>query len=323
VHGIAAADYRAILQAPGRPLFNRTLLGGYEPGSTLKPYIGLAGLELGVINDRDEVFSGGEYYLPNVARPFRDWKRGGHGSVNIYEALEESVNTFFYQLALDLGIDRMHDYLQMFGFGAPTGVDLNGENAGVLPSRAWKRGQLGEAWYPGETVIAGIGQGFNVTTPLQLANALATLANGGYRYAPRLLFAVKHPGNAQANRAQAPLVGRVPVQDPAHWDTIREGMRRVVHGQKGTARAIRPGDGTEIAGKSGTAQVVAQALGEDMDEDTAEHLRHHALFVSYAPFRNPTIVVAAVVEHGGGGSAEAAPVARAVIDTWLQQERLP
>jgi len=323
VHGISAAEYRAILNAPGRPLFNRTLLGGYEPGSTLKPYVGLAGLELGVITDRDEVFSAGEFYLPNVSRPYRDWKRGGHGSVNIYQALEESVNTFFYQLALDLGIDRMHDYLAMFGFGARTGIDLLGENTGVLPSRAWKRGQFGQPWYPGETVIAGIGQGFNVTTPVQLANALAVLANGGARYEPRLLYAVKHPGNAQADRVEAPVAQRVPVVDPAHWDTIREGMRRVVHGRRGTARAIRPDDGTVIAGKSGTAQVVAQAQDEDMDEDTAEHLRHHALFIAYAPFEAPSIVVAAVVEHGGGGSSEAAPVVRAVLDAWLYQERLP
>jgi penicillin-binding protein 2 len=323
VHGIGAAAYRAILEAPGRPLFNRTLLGGYEPGSTIKPFVGLAGLELGVIDDRDEVFSGGEFYLPNVSRPYRDWKRGGHGTVDIYEALEESVNTFFYQLALDLGIDRMHDYLEQFGFGAPTGIDLVGENSGVLPSRAWKRSQFNQPWYPGETVIAGIGQGFNVTTPVQLANALVALANGGTRFAPRLLYAVKHPGNEQADRVAAPVAVRVPVQQAGHWDTVREGMRRVVHGAKGTARRIRPADGTVIAGKSGTAQVVAQARDEDMDEDTAEHLRHHALFIAYAPFDAPSIVVAAVVEHGGGGSAEAAPVARAVLDAWLSQERLP
>ena len=319
VHGISTGDYAAILAAPGRPLFNRALIGGYEPGSTIKPFIGLAGLELGVINDSDEVFSGGAYYLPNVSRPYRDWKRGGHGSVNIYEALEESVNTFFYQLALDLGIDRMHDYLAQFGFGEPTGLDLLGEAAGVLPSRPWKRGQFGEPWYPGETVIAGIGQGFNVTTPLQLANALATLANGGSRFAPRLLYASKRPGDGHAVRSQAPVVAQVPIEAQANWATVREGMRRVVHGTKGTARAIAPETGLVIAGKSGTAQVAAQESDEDMDENTAAHLRHHALFIAYAPFDKPSIVVAAVVEHGGGGSAEAAPLARAVIDAWLQQ----
>lgn len=320
VHGISSKDYRAILNAPGRPLFNRTLLGGYEPGSTLKPFVGLAGLELGVVTEDVRVFSSGQYYLPGVSRPFRDWKKGGHGWVNITGALEESVNTYFYQLAYDLGIDRMHDYLAQFGFGQPTGLDLLGESSGVLPSRAWKRGQYAEPWYQGETVIAGIGQGFNVVTPVQLANATATLANGGTRFEPRLLYASKHPGNEQADKVLAPVAAQVPAVDPANWALIRSGMRRVVHGNRGTARSIRPESGFEIAGKSGTAQVAAQAADEDMDENTATHLRHHALFIAYAPYDSPSIVVAAVVEHGGGGSREAAPVARAVIDAWLGQE---
>lgn len=319
VHGISSQDYSAILNAPGRPLFNRTLLGGYEPGSTIKPFVGLAGLELGVINDSDEVFSGGEFYLPNVSRPYRDWKRGGHGSVNIYEALEQSVNSFFYQLALDLGIDRMHDYLAQFGFGVPTGLDLLGETSGVLPSREWKRGRYGLPWYPGETVIAGIGQGFNVVTPLQLANALNTLANGGTRFAPRLLYASKRPGNEHAVKNHAPVTMQVPVAERTNWDIVREGMHLVIHGVQGTARRVAPESGLQMAGKSGTAQVAAQERGEDMDEFTAQHLRHHALFIAYAPFEKPAIVVAAVVEHGGGGSSEAAPVARAVIDAWLGQ----
>lgn len=320
VHGISSADYSSILGEPGRPLFNRALLGGYEPGSTLKPFLGLAGLELGVVTADDRMFSSGEFYLPGHDRPFRDWKKGGHGWVTMHGALEQSVNTYFYQLALDLGIDRIHDYLAQFGFGAQTGIDLLGENSGVLPSRAWKRGQFGLPWYPGETVITGIGQGFNVVSPLQLANALATLSNGGIRFEPRLLYAIKHAGNEQAGRAQAAVAFRVPVEDPANWELIRDGMRAVVHGEQGTARAIQPDNGLQIAGKSGTAQVVAQAENEDMDDTTAEHLRHHALFVAFAPFRDPSIVVAAVVEHGGGGSREAAPVSRAVIDAWLAQE---
>jgi len=236
------------------------------------------------------------------------------------EALEQSVNTYFYQLAYKLGIDRMHDYLDQFGFGTQTGLDLLGENLGVLPSRAWKRGQFSEPWYPGETIIAGIGQGFNVVTPVQLANAVATLSNGGTRYQPRLLYATKHAGNERADKVRAPVVFQVPVGDQANWDLVYAGMRLVVHGTKGTARAIRPESGFEIAGKSGTAQVAAQASDEDMDETTATHLRHHALFIAYAPYDRPSIVVAVVVEHGGGGSREAAPVARAVIDAWLSQE---
>jgi penicillin-binding protein 2 len=317
VGGISSADYRAILEAPGRPLFNRALLGGYEPGSTVKPFIGLAGLELGVINVDNRVFSNGRFFLTGLDKPFRDWKEGGHGWVNIHGAIEQSVNTYFYELALDLGIDRIHDYLAQFGFGAPSGLDLLGERAGVLPSRAWKRGQFGQPWYPGETVIAGIGQGFNVVTPLQLANAVATLANGGTRFTTRLLYASKRPGDAQAEKAEAPVALQVPVLEPVNWEIIREGMRRVVHGAQGTARAIRPEPPLQMAGKSGTAQVAAQDTDEDMDETTASHLRHHALFIAYAPFEEPGIAVAVVVEHGGGGSRQAAPVARAVIDAWL------
>jgi len=308
VHGISGEDYRAILNAPNRPLFNRALLGGYEPGSTLKPFIGLAGLELEVIG----------------SRPFRDWKKGGHGWVNIYGALEQSVNTYFYRLAYELGIDAMHDYLAQFGFGDRTGLDLLGENRGVLPSRQWKRGQFGLPWYPGETVIAGIGQGFNVMTPVQLATALSALANGGFRYSPRLLFASKRMGDEQARRVEAPLALQIPIRDEANWAIVQEGMRRVVHGERGTARAIQPKSAYQIAGKSGTAQVVAQAEGSEyVESQTAMHLRHHALFIAYAPFSNPGIVVATVVEHGGGGSSQAGPVARAVIDAWLSQELEP
>jgi len=323
VQGISRTDYQAILQAPGRPLYNRALLGGYEPGSTLKPYIGLAGLELGVISEDRRVFSNGRFFLDGLEKPFRDWRKGGHGWVNMRGALEQSVNTYFYQLALDLGIDRIHDYLAQFGFGARSGLDLMGENSGVLPSRAWKRAQYNQPWYPGETVNSGIGQGFNVTTPVQLANAVATLANGGTRYAPRLLFASKHAGHEQAVRETAPVVEQVPVRQARNWDVVREGMWLVVHGAQGTARAIRPPPPLEMAGKSGTAQVAAQAVDEDMNENTAAHLRHHALFIAYAPYDRPTIAVAVVVEHGGGGSRQAAPVARAVIDSWLLQEPSP
>ena len=320
VHGISGPDYRAILNAPGRPLFNRALLGGYGPGSTIKPFIALAGPELGVVTPDRRVFSTGKFFLPGVARPYHDWLPGGHGWVNIYGALEQSVNTYFYQLALDMGIDNMHDYLSRFGFGNRTGVDLLGEYHGVLPSRQWKREHYGQPWYPGETVIAGIGQGFIVTTPLQLATALATLVNGGTKFAPRLLFASKSAGDGQAQRQKAPVVQQIPVHALANWEIVREGMRRVVHGEKGTARVIKPDSGYQIAGKSGTAQVVEKEEGEKQHAtQTAQHLRDHALFIAYAPFANPKIVVAVVVEHGGGGSKEAAPVARVVIDSWLNQ----
>jgi penicillin-binding protein 2 len=321
VYGISAAAYKAILDAPGRALFNRAIQGSFEPGSTLKPFVGLAALEKGVATPERRVFSNGKFFLPGVDRPYRDWREGGHGWVNIETALEMSVNTYFYQIAVELGIDDMHDYLQHFGFGQVTGVDLPGESAGVLPSRAWKRGRYNLPWYPGETVIAGIGQGFNVVTPMQLAVALSTLVNDGQRFEPRLLYAAKQPGEEKVQKIMAPVADGIPVVNPTNWDAVRSGMRRVIHGPAGSARALLPLNGFEMAGKSGTAQVVKQSQDEDKQSaDVAAHLRHHALFIAYAPYDQPSIVVAVVVEHGGGGSREAAPVAKSVIEAWLAQE---
>ena len=321
VHGIGSSAYQAILEAPDRPLFNRALNGGYEPGSTMKPFIGLAGLELDVIRRDRQVFSSGEFFLEGQERPFRDWKEEGHGWVDIRGALEESVNTYFYQLALDLGIDRIHAYLSQFGFGHPTGIDLPGESSGLLPSRDWKRGRYGEAWYPGETVIAGIGQGFNVVTPLQLAGALSALINGGVRMQPNLLYAKKRPSDERAERMDAAVAETIPVRDRRDWDVVLEGMRRVVNGIRGTARGVALDATYVIAGKTGTAQVYGLAEDEEYEEsEVAEHLRHHALFIAFAPFDEPRIAVAVVVDHGGAGSRVAAPVARATIDAWLDQE---
>jgi penicillin-binding protein 2 len=324
VHGIGTAAYQAILDAPDRPLFNRALAGGYEPGSTLKPFIGLAGLELGVIGVRERIFSSGEFYLEGQERPFHDWKDDGHGWVEIRRALEESVNTYFYKLAMDLGIDRIHSYLDQFGFGRPTGVDLPGEGSGLLPSRDWKRGRYNEPWYPGETVITGIGQGFNIVTPLQLANAMVTLVNGGRRMSPRLLYAIKQAGDGQAERRKAPLELQVPVNQPEAWTAVLDGMRRVVNGVRGTARDVALNANYVIAGKSGTAQVFGLTQDREYEEsEVAEHLRHHALFTAFAPYENPRIVVAVVVDHGGSGTRDAAPIARAVLDAWLDQEVKP
>lgn len=321
VHGITHRAYQDILNAPGRPLFNRALRGGYEPGSTLKPFIGLAGLEAGLVDENTRVFSNGKFYIEGYSRPYRDWKPGGHGWVTITAALEQSVNTYFYQLATNLGIDHMHDYLAQFGFGEASGIDVPGEGTGLLPSRAWKRAVHNQPWYPGETVIAGIGQGFNVVTPVQLANALATLVNGGTRYEPRLLYASKEAGNERAEHIDAPVALQVPVVDPHDWQLILEGMERVINGPRGTARAITKDARYHMAGKSGTAQVFQLGRNEDyVASNVAEHLRDHALFIAFAPVDAPKIAVAVVLEHGGGGSKDAAPVAKAVIEAWLDQE---
>jgi len=321
VDGISQKAYNEILNAPGRPLFNRALNGGYEPGSTLKPFVGLAGLELELVTPETRVFSNGKFFIQGYDRPYRDWKDGGHGWVDVGSALEQSVNTYFYQLAMDMGIDRMHDYLAQFGFGSATGIDVPGEGKGLLPSREWKRAVHQLPWYPGETVIAGIGQGFNVVTPLQLANAVAALVNGGTRYSPRLLYAAKSAGVERAKRINAPVAFEVPVRDPQDWQAILDGMDRVVNGTRGTARSIAVDAPYRMGGKSGTAQVYQLAANKkDNPEDVAEHLRDHAWFIAFAPVDAPRIAIAVVVEHGGGGSSVAAPVARATLDVWLDQE---
>ena len=324
VHGISQQTYNEILNTPGRPLFNRALQGGYEPGSTMKPFVGLGGLEYGLVTPRTRVFSNGEFYIEGYSRPYRDWKDGGHGAVTMVSALEQSVNTYFYQLAMDMGIDRMHAYLSQFGFGAASGIDINGEGDGLLPSRAWKETVHGEPWYRGETVIAGIGQGFNVVTPLQLANAVATLVNGGTRFAPRLLRAIKPAGNSKARQVETPVTFQVPVKDQRNWQTVLEGMDRVVNGLRGTARDVAIDARYRTAGKTGTSQVYQLGEEEEYDDETvARHLRHHALFIAFAPVEAPRVAIAVVIEHGGAGSRAAAPVARATLDAWLEQELPP
>ncbi len=307
INGISQTEYNALLNSPSAPFVNRALRGEYVPGSTLKPFVAMVALDVGVVNSDKQFFSTGEYFLEGSTRAYRDWRRGGHGWVNLQQGLEQSVNTVFYQLALELGIDRMHDGLQQFGFGRATGIDLEGERTGILPSRAWKQARFGEPWYPGETVIAGIGQGSNVSTPLQLAVATARLATRGQGVTPHLW--------SEASAEPLP-----PLEfAPPHWDLVLQGMQDVIHGSRGTASAIAPTDYL-MAGKTGTAQVFSRKEGEEIDtENLAMELQNHALFIAFAPVDAPQIVVVSVVEHGGSGSRAAAPVAVAVIDDWLQR----
>ncbi|MBQ0724787.1 MAG: penicillin-binding protein 2 [Cycloclasticus sp.] len=311
--GIDQQSYSALQNSTKRPLFNRTTRGQYPPGSTFKPFLGLAGLNYKTIRPNQSVFCPGFYQLPNQTHKYRDWKKTGHGMSNLHDAIVQSCDVYFYQLAHDLKIDRMHQFLSQFGFGQKTGVDLIGEKNGLLPSREWKKKHRNQSWYPGETLIAGIGQGFNLTTPLQLTQATVLLANKGIAYTPSLV--AKIDGIAkQAKRSE-----NVILNNEAHWDLVINAMNDVVHGARGTARVIKDGIDFNIAGKTGTAQVFSIKQDEEYDEkNVTEHLKDHALFIAFAPVKNPQLAVAVIVENGGHGGSVAAPIARLLFDHYVQ-----
>ena len=309
VRGIGHGDYQGLLDDHQRPLFNRSTRGRYPPGSTLKPFIGLAGLEHTVVDINHREHCPGWFQLEGRERKYRCWKRRGHGSVNLVDAITQSCDVFFYSLAIKLGVDRIHDYLTPFGFGQKTGLVVGNESAGLLPSSSWKRSALGKPWYEGETVITGIGQGYNEVTALQLARATAVLALRGQDVRPKLL--------GPAPKVTWPLVVKA---SDASWDLVVQAMTNVVHGPRGTARSIGRGIDYKIAGKSGTAQVYELSQDDEKPkkaDETIEKLRDHALFIAFAPVENPTLAVAVIVEHGGSGSSAAAPVARKMFDYYF------
>ena len=319
VNGISVTDYKALNTSPDRPLFNRALRGVYPPGSTVKPLVGLAGLEYGVIERYTPVYCPGFYRLPNSKHKFRDWKRGGHGKTPVDKAIIESCDVFFYDLALNLRINRLHDYLDQFALGRRTGVDLSGEKSGLLPSQEWKRGAYNQPWYVGETLIAGIGQGYMLTTPLQLAHSTAILAlRGKAHFQPRLLHATQDQGSDEILPEPPRALPLIEAVKPDNWEYVAQAMIQVVHGRRGTARAIGKDSPYRIAGKTGTAQVFSLGQDEKYDADKLDHRLHdHALFIAFAPTDNPKIAVAVIAEHGGGGSSVAAPIAKQVLDAYL------
>jgi len=316
VEGIGSADYHALLYSPDKPLYNRAVRGQYPPGSTVKPFVGFAGLAAGVTNARKTTYCPGYYRLPGQSHSYRCWRRGGHGAVALEAALVQSCDVYFYDLAHELGIERLKDYLGAFGFGARTGIDVAGELSGLVPSREWKEQVRKQLWYPGETLIVGIGQGAFLATPLQLAVATATLANRGHFFAPRVARAAQVPGAPRAQ--ELPVFSRtIAAGDATQWDQIIHAMTQVVESPRGTAKGIRSRD-YRIAGKTGTAQVFT--LGKNQTYNAArlaETMRDHALFVAFAPADDPRIAVAVIVENGGHGGTVAAPVARKVMDAWL------
>jgi len=319
VEGISVKAYQALQHDIDKPLYNRALRGQYPPGSTVKPFIGLGGLETGVTGARSVTYCPGYYQLPNHEHKYRDWKKTGHGPMNLDASITQSCDVYFYQLAHEMGVDRLSTFLAQFGFGEPTGVDLTGELPGLLPSREWKRARKRQPWYPGETLIMGIGQGYFLTTPMQLAAATAAFANGGAFHSPRVGAELldKETGLHEAMMADS---RSIPIKDAGNWKTVSEAMLHVVEGARGTARIIRS-DAYHIAGKTGTAQVFSVAQEEEYDEATvAERLRDHALFIGYAPAEAPRIAVAVVVENGGHGGSVAAPIVKRIMDIYLQEQ---
>jgi penicillin-binding protein 2 len=320
--GMSSAQFADLQQDLDRPLFNRAVRGTYPPGSTIKPMLAIAALETGATNLERRSFCRGFFMLPNTTHRYRDWKPEGHGEVGIHDAIEQSCDVYFYEISNEIGIDRMHDYLDSFGLGHATGIDVSGERPGLVPNREWKRrsfrNRSDQRWFQGETVIASIGQGYMLATPLQLASATAALATRGIRYQPRIVAAWEDPLTGERTLTSPIRLSDVQLEDDSHWDSTIGAMHAVMQGVRGTARAVGTGAPYEMAGKSGTAQVFSVAQDEEYDEDEVEErLKDHALFIAFAPLENPQIAVAVIVENGSSGSGTAAPIARAIMDRYL------
>jgi len=321
VNGISFDNYYALRDSSKRPLFNRALSGQYPPGSTSKPFYALAGLETKVTTVEKEKYCIGYYKLPNEPRRYRDWKKQGHGRMDLNNAIVQSCDVYFYDLAYRMGIDRMSEFMTQFGFGVKTGVDSTGERNGLYPSREWKRRAQGMIWFPGETLITGIGQGAFLVTPLQLASSTAAFSQKGVRYQPHLVKSIEKIPEYNLVETVSKVAGRYQLQREQNWEHVHNAMVNVVHGLRGTARIINKGIQYQVAGKTGTAQVFGIAQDEEYDEETvAEKLRDHALFISYAPADDPRIAVAVIVENGSHGGSVAAPIARRIMDAYLLEK---
>ncbi len=319
VNGISRADYTALTTDPEKPLLDRALSGAYPPGSTVKPFLALGGLEYGIRRPQDTVLSTGQFCLPNQKRCYRDDERGGNGTVNMVRAIELSTNTYFYKLALDMGIDRLSSWMSRFSFGGKTGIDLTGESQGILPSREWKAKHSKFGWFPGETVIAGIGQGYWSVTPLQLGHAVAVFAGHGTPYQPRLVMATRTSVDAPAQMLANPPTGPSLIQKPSDWNVIDEGMRAVITGGTGSKGGIFLGFPYLIAGKSGTAERFSRTSDAYDTNKSSAHLaaRHRAWFEAYTPANDPKIAAVAMLEAGAWGAADSGPIVRKIFDAWL------
>ncbi|CAK9887350.1 MULTISPECIES: penicillin-binding protein 2 [Pseudomonas] len=316
VTGISFKAYAELRDSIDRPLFNRVLRGLYPPGSTIKPAVAIAGLDSGVVTASSRVFDPGFYQLPNYDHKYRNWNRSGDGWVDLDLAIMRSNDTYFYDLAHKMGIDRLSSYMNKFGLGQKVSLDMFEESAGLMPTREWKRATRRQAWFPGETLILGIGQGYMQTTPLQMAQAIALIASKGKWNRPHLAKTIEGQPPVDENP-----MDDIVLRDKSDWAKVTHGMEQVMHNARGTARAAAAGAQYRIAGKSGTAQVVAIKQGERYDRNKVqERHRDHALFVGFAPAENPKIVVSVMIENGEAGGRVAAPVMRQVMDAWLLDE---
>ncbi len=327
VGGISSKKYSELLNDPSKPLFNRALLGAYPPASTVKPFISIAALSEGVVSPKSVVNDPGWWQLPGTERRYRDWLKWGHGHVDVLRAIEESVDTYFYQVAYDMGIDRLNLWMTKFGYGQRTGIDISPseETRAVMPSREWKLKRHKKSWLQGDTIPVGIGQGYWTATPMQMAKALTTLINNGKTYTPHFLL-YKKSDIINTNQNQ-PLIdpskyiekSSLVDVNPTYWALAKEGMHRVMFGARGTARKVYAGAKYQAAGKSGTAQVYGLKENETYNAHRIpEHLRDHALFIAYAPYDKPKIALAIVLENGGGGSSNGGAVARKILDYYLE-----
>ena len=320
VSGISQKDYDALLNSPDKPMFNRSLRGQYPPGSTIKPLFGLIGLQSRSITTSTTIEDPGYFLMEGIERPWRDHnsERGGHGKgVDLAMAIVESCDVFFYTMGVKIGIDTLATSSQVFGLGKKTDIDLPGERPGIMPSRIWKKQARGASWFNGDTINVSIGQGFMLTTPLQLAVMTARIASRGNLIQPQIVKAIDGVKNPALKVAERPNIS------DEYWDYIHDSMRDVVHSTKGTARGINKHLTYTMAGKTGTAQVISINANEEYDRSKiSERQWDHALFVAFAPVENPKIAIAIIVENGEHGSSVAAPIAKTVIDAYFKSTAL-
>ncbi len=314
IDGIDEQSWSELNNSPDVPLNNRALRGQYAPGSTIKPFMALAGLYYNKRDPGHTISDPGYFQLPGSSRQYRDWKKGGHGSVDMFKSIVVSCDPYFYGLAIELGIDNISTFLPQFGFGKKTGIDMEGETSGLVPSQAWKQKRHKEKWYAGDTVSVGIGQGYNLATPLQLAFATAVLANDGVAWRPHLVKQVQRNDQTPAAEVKPAFTLNL---NPEHLALVKRAMVAVTQ-PGGTAARAGAGAPYTFAGKTGTTQVIGMKQGEKyIESQVQERHRDHALFIAYAPANQPRIALAVLVENGGHGGATAAPIARKVLDYFL------